>query len=268
MGIAIAEPPFLLETDKQSYLQFQPVYLKLSSSNSKNNDMQVRPLEFGDFVLKMEFPDGTRSIYRPMIQACSFSGAPRTKGVEYSTLILNGAELVSSKIGMYTLILTDRSGYIVSWPISYRVEEPVMPEDKQAKQLIETDPIGYGMFIYMEGGDHLVQGHAIVKNLSESRSSYSSFARAVLAINYSHDALNSENGSILRRKNPGLVENLYDGDQSNEVPEYLKLKGCHAVFSHLNSDEVSSNLQTRINEVRNRNKNNMTPFFFDNVRQD
>ena len=100
MGIAIAEPPFLLETDKQSYLQFQPVYLKLSSSNSKNNDMQVRPLEFGDFVLKMEFPDGTRSIYRPMIQACSFSGAPRTKGVEYSTLILNGAELVSSKIGI------------------------------------------------------------------------------------------------------------------------------------------------------------------------
>jgi hypothetical protein len=265
-AVCLAGLPIKLSTDKSNYLPYEPVYLKIERADPKASNIKIRSLEYGDFGLEIGTPRGASSSYKPSVSVClANTGVEKDESVAFSILILNNAKLVTSESGTYVLTLYDHERNQLAWPINFNVAQPTLNEDREAMKIIESAPYEYGLFAYLEGGDHIEKGIGIFKKLASTKSMYRSMARTVLAMNYSEDALSDKTGLIMRKKNPEFVRQYSEGFD-DATPEYLQLQTSHKILANLKHEEIPSSLLSQIGIVKKRFSGKVTPGFFKNVK--
>jgi hypothetical protein len=185
--------PLSLAAERASFLSGQPVYLRMESQNAP-----IPSLEEGTLLLGIrEEGDGER-IYNPPLHYRA--GNASRKRIRYARIICEEGQLVFRKPGHYRLRLLSRpdSGAVAGKPESFlptalsdtlgiTIRAPVTPEDKRAYALISRNPGEYGLAVYLEGGDQLRDGMAIISELAATNSAYTRIASFVLSSDWSQD---------------------------------------------------------------------------------
>ncbi|MEO6039499.1 MAG: hypothetical protein ABIQ93_13885 [Saprospiraceae bacterium] len=262
-----AMPQVQISLDKSIYLKYEPIYLKMEKTNPLKSGVVVTPLEYDELLLEIQPPDGPKYLYRPMMHACILnSGTANENIVAFSTVILNRGNVVTDHSGSYTFSLIDRVHNSLGWPISVTVIEPTTKQDIEVKNTIEENPFQYGLFAYLEGGDHIAKGKEIFERIAAVNSGYRTKARAILAMNFSHDAIDAVTGKISRKKSIELVNTYFDGDDEN-VPEYLKFKTTQLIVTHFKNKDFPDRVRSQINEVKARFSGKPIPEFYKDMNE-
>lgn len=202
---------FTLTAERSSYLLGEPVYLRIQSA-----EPATPSLEEGTVLLAIKCAGEGERIYRPPLRLRGTPAAPARMpessggSVRFARIIFSDGELVFGKPGRYRLRLLsaassasagpgkvpgsgtsqtngDAAGLALSDSLAVVFREPTLPPDKQAYAIISRNPGEYGLAVYLEGGDQLRQGLAIMSDLAASQSAYSRVASFVLSSDWSQD---------------------------------------------------------------------------------
>lgn len=180
---------FSLEAEQRSFLVGQPVYLRIGS-----RDAAPPSLEQGTMVLSILGPDGEEWEYHPPLRYRS--GPERAMGprIRFARIIAGDGGLVFRKPGRYRLrLLTPRSASAdtprstLSDTLALVFSLPVRPEDKRAFSILSRDPGEYALAVYLEGGQQLRAGMAIIRELETFPNAYRRTAAFVLSSDWSQD---------------------------------------------------------------------------------
>ncbi|GEM_PF-3048895 len=126
--------------------------------------------------------------------------------IRYARLIANEGGLLIPKPGRYRLRLHSGSptgspagspagsqfgdsagSTILSDSLTVTIRAPTTREDRRAWALISGNPDEYALAVYLEGGDQIKSGMAILRGLAGFRSAYTRMASFVLASDWSQD---------------------------------------------------------------------------------
>jgi hypothetical protein len=181
---------FTLRAERGSYLLGEPIYLRIESGNSP-----VPSLEEGTLFLAILGSGEPERIYHPplRLRTAALGNRPRPKAsgerVRFARIICADGQLVFRTPGRYRLRLVSipagRSALSDSLTVVFTA--PVNPADKKAYALLSRNPGEYGLAVYLEGGDQLKQGMAILGELAAFESAYARLASFVLSSDWSQD---------------------------------------------------------------------------------
>ena len=206
---------FSLVTERQRFLIGEPVYLRIES------DLPVAALEDGAFILAIQGESGPERIYHPPLRyrgggapigkpvsqirkpgiaaGAAVGGDPR-RHFRFARLICADGQLLFGKPGRYRLRLAspqpdsavggakvEAAGAALSASISIAFSEPSSQADKLAYAVLSRNPREYGLAMYLEGGDQLREGMAIISELAATQSAYTRAAAFVLSSDWSQD---------------------------------------------------------------------------------
>ncbi|MEO7776604.1 MAG: hypothetical protein ABIY63_03680 [Fibrobacteria bacterium] len=190
LGLCFSQPGaeagrLSLSAERGSYLLGEPVYLRIQSDINP-----VPALEEGAFALVILGPGGPERIYRPPLRLrTAGSGGRRLPGMDsaaerirFARIICEEDGLVFRKPGRYRLRLS-----ALSDTLSIVFQAPATEADKKAYAVLSRNPGEYGLAMYLEGGDQLKEGMAIISELAASQSAYTRAASFVLASDWSQD---------------------------------------------------------------------------------
>ena len=180
-----------LSLDKSTYLIGEPVYVKLATAAKI-----PLSLECHIYSLQIYRPDGQIEKYFPPAIAECNEAYDVANGVaiekqgyseDYACLIISDENRLLFNIdGRYNLRLVSNDGNSeLSNPILLTMCMPITVSDLSSYFLIMENPYEYGLFMYLEAGEHLKKGFEIINSLAEINSSYSDNAKFVLSTNYS-----------------------------------------------------------------------------------
>jgi hypothetical protein len=199
-SIAADEPlrlqAFTLQAERRSYLIGQPVYLRIGSK-----DAAPPSLEQGTMVLSIRGPDGEEADYHPPLR---FRSSPRDGGapLRFARVIASEGGLAFRKPGRYRLrLVTPRpaasgaGGLLLSDSLELDFSLPVRKADKRAYAILSRDPGEYALAVYLEGGQQLGAGMAILRELAAFPNAYSRMAAFVLSSDWSQDYLDRRSGA-------------------------------------------------------------------------
>lgn len=219
--------PIKISIDKSDYLIGEPVYMKLRSEASV-------PLFFESYLisLRIKYPDGTLTEYKPPVHADVFpqperaGTSPSLYKVEYSTLIISKGKLLFDMDGQYELtVTTPDSGKIpLSNVVTLTISKPTNPGDLQAYRLIQGNPWEYGVFIYMEAGEQFRQGYSIVQKLASMPSRYREVSKFVMSTNYSESYYDFAD-TVFRAVDLGRAIEFAQCKNAN-VPAYVRISNA------------------------------------------
>lgn len=181
-----------LTADKQSYLVGQPVYLRIEG---ESKIPLIPEAEYARLLIVK--PDGENHWYRPPARFEMASRGGET--VEYATLVLSRGGFIFTQAGDYVLQLypgdpDDRTPLSKELVVSFRI-----PEDKndyRARELIQSDPWGYALVVYLEGGDHIPGGMKVIEELASFESNYRGLGRFVMSCNWSRNHVNYSTNEV------------------------------------------------------------------------
>jgi hypothetical protein len=188
--------PFTLEAEGRSYLIGQPVYLRIGSG-----DAAPPSLEQGTMVLSIRGPDGEEAEYHPPLR---FRSAPRAGGppIRFARIIAADGGLAFRKPGRYRLrLVTPRPASagpgrtILSDSLALDFSLPVRNADKRAFAILSRDPGEYALAVYLEGGQQLRAGMAILRELAAFPNAYRRTAAFVLSSDWCQDYLDRGSGA-------------------------------------------------------------------------
>jgi hypothetical protein len=93
-------------------------------------------------------------------------------------------------------------------------------------ELIEKNKYEYGWAVYIEGGDQLPEGMAIMHELAGFENAYQSIANFVISCNWARSFLNYRTGEI---RPIDLEKALQYAEQCtlSTLPTYLRIKNVH-----------------------------------------
>lgn len=199
-----------LASDRDTLILGEPLYLHIESPS-------VRPpsLEEGRFLLAIQSPGEAEWIYRPPLRyrtrpdtASDIAGDsnggrrdPRVRAVpkvraalkvRFARLIAADGGLLFRKPGRYRLRLVATGGAgegfaAVSDTLFAEIREPAAARDRRAFGLIARNPGEYALAVYLEGGDQLREGMAIIRELAAFESAYARTASFVLSSDWAQD---------------------------------------------------------------------------------
>lgn len=205
------EGAFTLESERGRFLLGEPVYLRIGSRTI------VPPaLEEGTMVLSIRGPDGGEWEYHPPLRFRSNSGrdspAPIASfadsgkrlpavRIRFARLIASDGDLVFKKPGKYSLRLkspkasgADSSRLIISDTLALEFRLPTREPDRRAYGILSRDPGEYALAVYLEGGQQLRAGMAILKELAAFPNAYRGIARFVIASDLAQDFTDFKGG--------------------------------------------------------------------------
>jgi hypothetical protein len=204
------EFPFSLRPERAHYLLGEPVYLRMQGAS-------VRPpaLEENTVALIIRAPDGSEHAYRPPLRFRARPGkgsgaraVPGRPPPRYARLIAEAGGWVFARPGRYVLRLRapaiadpagggriSREPQALSDTVSLEISAPAAPEDKRAFAVLERAPGEYALAVYLEGGDQLREGIAILRELASFPNAYAPTAAFVLCSDWSQDFRASSGGA-------------------------------------------------------------------------
>jgi hypothetical protein len=195
--IAVPQPArFTLKAERGRYLLGQPVYLRIGSA-----DGPPPSLEEGVLVLSIQGPDGTERDYNPPLHYRSGPAGEGSPRVRFARVIASDGALVFGKPGRYRLRLrpppsagADSGRRALSDSLSLVFAPPKREQDKRAFDLLSKDPGEYGLAVYLEGGQQLRSGMAIIRELASFPNGYRRMAAFVLSSDWSQDFIDRRGG--------------------------------------------------------------------------
>jgi hypothetical protein len=195
--------PFTLRPERGRYLLGEPVYLLMLG-------MQVRPpaLEEGSVSLIIRSPDGSEHAYRPPLRFRARPGGGGPARPRYARLLAESGGWVFPRPGRYILRLQAPAGgdapganaisrepQALSDTVSVRIDAPSSPADQRAFALVSRAPGEYALAVYLEGGDQLRSGMAILREVASFPNAYARVAAFVLCSDWSQDFKAGSGGS-------------------------------------------------------------------------
>ena len=187
---------FSLEAEQRSYLIGQPVYLRIGSK-----DAPPPSLEQSTLVLSIRGPDGEEVEYHPPLR---YRSAPQAGGapLRFARIIAADGGLAFRKPGRYRLRLVtpvpaaaDSGRTFLSDSLTLDFSLPVQSADKRAYAILSRDPGEYALAVYLEGGQQLRAGMAIIRELAAFPNAYHRTAAFVLSSDWSQDYLDRRSGA-------------------------------------------------------------------------
>ncbi len=212
LPVAAGSPLINLAAERESYLLGEPIYLRMESQRAP-----VPSLEEGSFLLAIQAAGEPEWIYHPPLRyragpakyadttARARDGVPMhsdPERIRFARIICADGELVFRKPGRYRLRLIalpsaeepgakraapPASGPVVSDTLTVSFRDPSSAADKKAYSILARNPGEYGLALYLEGGDQLRDGMAIIAELAASQSAYTRAASFVLSSDWSQD---------------------------------------------------------------------------------
>ncbi|HKP94137.1 MAG TPA: hypothetical protein VJ385_00130 [Fibrobacteria bacterium] len=192
---------FHLAAERARYLLGEPIHMRIESPESRPPS-----LEEGRFLLGIEGAGEPERIYHPPLRLRTAPGSasggktqdalpgePRPGGapvvhVRFARLIASDGELLFRKPGRYRLRLIPAGGAAaLSDSLDVEFREPDAPADRKAYALLSRNAGEYALAVYLEGGDQLKEGMAIIAALAAFESAYSRLASFVLSSDWSQD---------------------------------------------------------------------------------
>jgi hypothetical protein len=181
--------PFSLQAEQRAFLIGQPVYLRIGS-----RDAFPPSLEQGTMVLSIRGPDGEEAEYHPPLRYRSAPQASTEQRLRFARIIAADGGLVFRKPGRYRLRLiappstsADTSRTPLSDTLALTFSLPVRRQDKRAFSILSRDPGEYALAVYLEGGQQLRAGMAIIRELAAFPNAYRRTAAFVLSSDWSQD---------------------------------------------------------------------------------
>lgn len=145
-------------------------------------------------VLTILGPDGKEAGYHPPLRFRSAPNASTGPRVRFARVIAGDRGLVFRKPGRYRLRLVaprsdaaDSLRTALSDSLTLAFSLPVRPEDKRAFAILSRDPGEYALAVYLEGGQQLRAGMAIIRELEAFPNAYRRTAAFVLSSDWSQD---------------------------------------------------------------------------------
>lgn len=233
---ATAEDPlrlhaFTLRAEQRSYLIGQPVYLRIGSK-----DTAPPSLEQGSIVLAIRGPDGVEADYHPPLR---FRVSTRAGGppIRFARVIASAGGLVFRKPGRYRLrLVTPRAadsgaaGAPLSDSLEVDFSLPVRKADKRAYAILSRDPGEYALAVYLEGGQQLPAGMAIIRELAAFPNAYRRTAAFVLSSDWSQDYQDRRSGQT---RPLDLGEALKFAQWDLRQGEYVPLRNAYRLQNGL-----------------------------------
>jgi hypothetical protein len=213
-----------MAAERAEFLVGQPIYLRIGS-------FKARPpsLEEGILELSITGPDGSQSVYRPPLR---LRRGPPNAGpeaepdstrshVRFARLIASEGGLLFRAPGRYRLVLVspEKGGVAVSDTLGFRLMPPEADADRRAFAIIARNPGEYAMAVYLEGGDQLTQGMAIIGELAGFKSAYTRTASFILSSNWAQDFTDYRGkGSRALDLEKSLARAQWDKGQGSYIP--------------------------------------------------
>jgi hypothetical protein len=190
------EYPFSLRLERGRYLLGEPVYLLMQGVGSR-----PPALEENTVTLSIRAPDGTEHAYRPPLLYRTRPGAENGAHPppRYARLIAEAGNWVFAQPGRYQLRLRAPAGVdgaggglsretqALSDTVSLEIAAPSTAADKRAFALLARAPGDYALAVYLEGGDQLRAGMAVLRELASFPNAYARTAAFVLCSDWSQD---------------------------------------------------------------------------------
>jgi hypothetical protein len=171
-------------------------------------------------------------------------------GVEFAAIILSRGEIVSATPGAYELRLLGPNREEISNRLTLMVKSPSTAGDLAAVNTIKRNPAAYGLFVYLKGGDHLVEGLEIVSELAQGSSSYSDFCRLILAMNYSQRSYDWTNDRIRREKDANRALYFAREASLNSQSPYLQLSFASMIQSQFQEYQLPAELKATLISIK------------------
>jgi hypothetical protein len=203
---------FSLEAEQAALLLGEPLYLRIGSFTDAPPS-----LEEGTVTLSIRGPDGEEREYRPPLRfrsqaaprpgpggstAGPSTAAPPSRRYRMARVIASDGDLVFRKPGRFRLRLITPSrpasgspAEILSDSLILTLKAPALKQDVRAYGIILRDPGEYGLAVYLEGGQQLRSGMAIIGELAGFPNAYRRTARFVLASDWAQDFTDFRGGA-------------------------------------------------------------------------
>ncbi|OGJ87618.1 MAG: hypothetical protein A2268_04225 [Candidatus Raymondbacteria bacterium RifOxyA12_full_50_37] len=247
-----------ISSDKKDYLVYDPIYLTMEFDTLKAPaNFIFGSLENSNvnMVLVIETPSGILSYTPPETDITIDREAFRIGRIyttEYATIVLHRGMAITSLPGKYLLFIRQKTqNKTISNKIQLVISEPVLNNDTKAMRIIKNKPEAYALFIYLEGGEHIKEGFAILKDLCETNSSYTEIAKTVLMLNYSERYYDWKQNKIEREIDFNKVEKYLNEVDIDKMPEYLKLRMCSKILRNTNRGRINNSLFNKLNTIKN-----------------
>jgi hypothetical protein len=192
---AAAEFPFTLHPERGRYLLGEPVYLRMRGAFAR-----PPALEENTVALVVRSPDGFEHAYRPPLLFRARPGGGSAARTRYARLIAESGGWVFPRPGRYLLRLRAPAGggprggdplsrepQALSDTVSLDIAAPSAESDKRAFAILSRAPGEYALAVYLEGGDHLAAGMAVLRELVAFPNAYARTAAFVLCSDWSQD---------------------------------------------------------------------------------
>jgi hypothetical protein len=247
--------PFSLAAERAEFVVGQPIYLRIGSFNAPPPS-----LEEGILELSITAPDGSQSVYRPPLR---LRRGPPNAGpeaepdstrshVRFARLIASGDGLLFRAPGRYRLVLIspEKGGAAVSDTLGFRLKPPEADADRRAFAIITRNPGEYAMAVYLEGGDQLAQGMAIIRELAGFKSAYTRTAFFILSSNWAQDFTDYRGkGSRTLDLEKSLAMAQWDKGQGSYIPlrnAYRLVNGVQAASRRNPEAPVLREVRSRV----------------------
>lgn len=274
-ALAASGGAFSIRTEHPSYLLGEPIYLRISSSQARPPSLEEYTLTLGAMplpgsqgrsgpVAADSAPGAGEVFYRPPLRLHTRSAD--SGGIEgpavrpdstrppvfsrYARLIAQEGGLLFPKPGRYLIRLHSASA-IVSDSAILNIRAPSAPADRRAFALISGNPGEYALAVYLEGGDQLKDGMAIIGALAGFRSAYTRVARFVLSSDWSQDYTDYRGGA----SRPADLEKALASAQWDLKPGwYIPLRTAYRLRNAVGEVAARDTAAPGLAEVRGRLK--------------
>jgi hypothetical protein len=227
---------FSLAAERAGYLVGEPLYLRIESP-----EMLPPSLEEGRYVLAIRRDQEPERVYHPPFRLRAVpSAAPEADGphARFARLIAQDGALLFGKPGRYRLRLAGfppagaegagdvlaPGAPILSDTLSVVFTKPVTAADEKAYALIRRNPGEYALAVYLEGGDQLQEGMAILQELAAFQSAYTRMASFVLSSDWAQDFTDYRGN----RSRPLDLQKALAWAQWDKVPDpYIPLRNAY-----------------------------------------
>lgn len=247
----------VINTEKDNYLVYEPIYLEIEFMKDKIPEgfyISALDDEISQIGLRITLPDGKQIEYSTMWKFSNFPSKEKDM-IYFETVIVQKGEVITAKPGIYLLSIFNKSDNLqISNELSVQFVNPATSDQVEAIKSIQKNPNQYGLFMYLNGGDHLAEGKEIVETLAELETPVQEVARAVVAMNYSQLSYNWAKREIRREKDPVKVNNFFpkisELKKDQYMPKYLTLAASNLVLTQIDNSQLSSEVKKNIQDIK------------------
>jgi hypothetical protein len=194
---------FNLATERVRYLIGESLYLRIESP-----DAFPPSLEEGQFLLGIKRDKDPERVYHPPFRLRRATAGTEGAGLHtrFARLIAQDGEFLFGKPGRYRLRLLGLpaagagdtivpGASVLSDTLSVEFIQPTAPADQKAFAIIRRNPSEYALAVYLEGGDQLKEGMAIIRELAAFPSAYCRMASFILSSDWAQDFTDYHGGA-------------------------------------------------------------------------